>query len=73
MSNRKDKERWKKISDNKKKCCSNCTQLFKLPSGDYGCSFITSKDGKAGACVIIEASDIDKPHSCYDKYNGKNT
>lgn len=72
MSNRSKKERWKRIAENKKKCCRNCSQLFKCSDGNYGCSFIEYHGQKKGSYVLIMATEIDKPHSCYDKYNGKN-
>ena len=73
MSNKKDKERWKKIQDNKKKCCINCSQLIKYKDGNYLCGHLTSKGQSTGAYTLINAPDIDKVHAiCFDKYNGLN-
>lgn len=72
MNNRKEKEKWLSKLENKNKCCSKCSQLFKTSSGDYGCCFLTHPGEKSGSYFLISAKDIYKPHYCYDKYNGKN-
>lgn len=74
MSNKKDKAKWQSIQENKKKCCLNCSQLYKTASGGYGCSFEIGKTGKiARGGIIFGPSYAKQVHAeCYDKYNGKN-
>ena len=72
MSNEKEKAKWLKIQENKKKCCANCTQLAKYDSGEFICHFAKSKDDIYGGGVIIHFNDIHRPRKCYDIYNGLN-
>ena len=39
MSNQKEKERWQKIQENKKKTCKNCSQLFWDSLGNQCCRY----------------------------------
>ena len=72
MSNKKDKEKWKRIQEHKKKCCRYCSQLVSHYDGNYLCHFLKSKTETPCCRVIINAPDIDKHKACFDKYNGLN-
>lgn len=39
MNNKKNKQKWLNIQDNKAKCCANCSQLEKDLSGNYKSMF----------------------------------
>jgi len=72
MSNQKEKERWQKIQENKKKTCENCSQLFWNDSGNPCCRY---DDGTKshGGYAIHSLTYIKQTHAiCFDKYNGKN-
>ena len=70
MSNQKEKERWQKIQENKKKTCKNCSQLVWDSSGNPCCRY---DDGtKTTVWVIHSLTYIKQTHECFDKYNGKN-
>ena len=74
MSNKKDKERWKIIQENKKKTCMNCSQLKWGSDGNPRC-YYDDKGGEKtkyyGGCILTPEY-IKQPHECYDRYNGKN-
>lgn len=72
MSYKKDKERAIKIRENKKKCCRYCSQLFPGNDGNYRCEFSNYKGEPHGACLLVNATDIDRPKTCFDKWNGLN-
>lgn len=71
MSNKKDKEKWLRKTENDKKRCINCSQLQKHYDGDYICHFLKTPDEKPNGGVIIRNPNI-KNVSCFDKWNGKN-
>ena len=73
MNNKKNKQKWLNIQDNKAKCCANCSQLEKDLSGNYKCMFSLTWNNRSGACFSIDAKHIFKPRRlCFEKYNGKN-
>lgn len=73
MSNKKNKERWQRIQNNKKKCCRNCSQLQRGTDGNYFCGFLKYKGEYAGAFVWIGVDELDRVRGiCFDKYNGLN-
>ena len=52
MSNQKEKERWQKIQENKKKTCKNCSQLFWDSSGNPCCRY---DDGIKNTAPVIHS------------------
>ena len=71
MSNKKDKEKWKRIQENDKKRCINCSQLFKHNDGDYICYFLKSpKDKPNGGMVVRNPNRLNV--ACFDRNNGLN-
>lgn len=73
MSNKKDKERWKRIQENSKKTCLNCTQLCKHYTGQYVCYYLKSPDEKPNGGVLCSEEYVKQVHAaCYDKFNRKN-
>lgn len=72
MSYKKDKEKAIRIKEHKKKCCRYCSQLFRGRDGNFRCGFLKSKNDIAGAYLLVNATDIDRPRKCFDEYNGLN-
>ena len=72
MSYKKDKEKAIKLQEHKKKCCRYCSQLYPGPDGNYRCQFRKSKNKFSSTVLLINATDLDKHRSCFDKYNGLN-
>lgn len=73
MSNyKKKKERAIKMKEHKKKCCKYCSQLYPGRDGNYRCEFSNYKGELHGACLIVNATDIEKHRACFDEWNGKN-
>ena len=72
MNNKKEKERWKRIQEHKKKTCENCSQLFWNAEGNPCCRYDDGVHNNS-VYVIHSPTYIKKAHPlCYDKYNGKN-
>lgn len=72
MSVKKEKEKWLKLQERKKKTCLNCSQLWYAESGNPMCSYQIGK-GFFGGGVVHSPSWIKQVHElCFDKYNGKN-
>lgn len=72
MSNKKEKEKWKKLLEHNHKTCLNCSQLWWGEDGNPRCCYIIGKGSRSGGC-IHSISYIKQVHEiCYDKYNGKN-